>query len=142
MSHPSRNDLFVLDTLTLTWSHPQTTGAVPSRRRAHTTALHKGRIILFGGGNGASALNDTFALDVSDLTKPLVWERLDTRGREGAGVPPPRGYHTMNLVGDKVVVFGGSDGTECFSDVWALDLGEFVSPGLAERVRVGRMLTT
>lgn len=30
----------------------------------------------------------------------------------------------MNLVGGKCVVFGGSDGTECFSDVFVLDLGE------------------
>ena len=32
----------------------------------------------------------------------------------------------MNLVGSKAVVFGGSDGTECFSDLWALDLDSLV----------------
>lgn len=29
----------------------------------------------------------------------------------------------MNLIGDKAVVYGGSDGVECFSDVFILELG-------------------
>lgn len=90
--------------------------------------MYRGKIILFGGGNGAHALNDVFRLDVSDPgAKSLVWEKVRTRGREGGGVPIARGYHSMNLVGDKAVVFGGSDGTECFSDVWVLDLSECFS---------------
>ena len=32
---------------------------------------------------------------------------------------------TMNLIGDRAVVFGGSDGAECFSDVFILDLSQF-----------------
>lgn len=31
----------------------------------------------------------------------------------------------MNLIGSKAVIFGGSDGTECFGDLFILDLGEF-----------------
>ena len=50
----------------------------------------------------------------------MSWRRLETRGRR----PVARGYHSMDLVGTKAIVFGGSDGTECFSDVWVLDLGE------------------
>jgi len=36
--------------------------------------------------------------------------------------PKPRGYHTANMVGGKLVVFGGSDGDKCFADVWLYDL--------------------
>jgi hypothetical protein len=32
---------------------------------------------------------------------------------------------TINLIGDRAVVFGGSDGAECFSDVFILDLSQF-----------------
>lgn len=35
---------------------------------------------------------------------------------------------TMNLVGDKAIIFGGSDGVECFSDVFILDLSASRSP--------------
>lgn len=31
----------------------------------------------------------------------------------------------MDLIGNKCLVFGGSDGAECFADVHILDLGMF-----------------
>lgn len=84
--------------------------------------LYGHKIIVFGGGNGANALNDVHALDVSDLSH-LEWTKLATQGRE----PIARGYHSMNLVGSKCIVYGGSDGQECFSDIYILDLGASLS---------------
>lgn len=100
------------------WSKPIVTGTPPSRRRAHAAVYYDSRIIIFGGGNGAHALNDVHALDLSDARQP-EWIELSVRGRP----PIARGYHTMNLVGNKAIVFGGSDGAECFGDVFILDLG-------------------
>ncbi len=37
---------------------------VPRPRRAHTTVLYKNRLVVFGGGNGATALNDVWVLEV------------------------------------------------------------------------------
>lgn len=37
-------------------------------------------------------------------------------------VPKARGYHTANMVGSKLIIFGGSDGGECFNDVWVYDV--------------------
>ncbi|CAG8663312.1 15340_t:CDS:10, partial [Cetraspora pellucida] len=111
------NDLYVFDTDTLTWSKPKTTGNIPSRRRAHTTAYYNNCIYVFGGGDGVRALNDVYKLNISDMNN-LVWQRLETTGR----APISRGYHTSNLVGNKLVVYGGSDGHECFDDVFMLDL--------------------
>ncbi|KAF0465446.1 galactose oxidase [Gigaspora margarita] len=111
------NDLYVFDTDTLTWTKPKTTGNIPSRRRAHTTAYYNNCIYVFGGGDGVRALNDVYKLNISDMNN-LVWEKLETTGRP----PISRGYHTSNLVGNKLVVYGGSDGHECFDDVFMLDL--------------------
>lgn len=36
--------------------------------------------------------------------------------------PKARGYHTANMVGTKLIIFGGSDGGECFNDVWVYDV--------------------
>jgi len=47
-----------------------------------------------------------------------VWTKITTTGK----APSPRGYHTSTLVGNKVIVYGGSDGHECFSDIFILDL--------------------
>lgn len=36
--------------------------------------------------------------------------------------PTARGYHTANMVQNKLVIFGGSDGVDCFKDVWVFDV--------------------
>ncbi|CAO0795739.1 unnamed protein product [Mucor circinelloides] len=111
------NDLYVLNIDTLTWSKPKTQGEAPSPRRAHTTCIWNQKIIIVGGGDGARALADVHMLDVSDPHLPK-WSLLSPEGNP----PIARGYHTSNLVKDKLIVYGGSDGHECFSDVYVLDL--------------------
>lgn len=142
------NDVYVLDTLTRTWSRPrfptpppspnpndgsratieidpENPPPVPPPRRAHTAVLYRGRIWVFGGGNGTQALNDLWTLEVGHTAavEKMKWELVVTKGVKGKA-PSPRGYHTANLVGNVMVVMGGSDGKECFSDIWCLNLGE------------------
>ena len=99
---------------------------------------------MFGGGDGVRALNDVWRLDVADLTKPS-WKLISPATQPGSRSavqspvlnsgttsvgtsttdqtkPNPRGYHTANMVGSKLIVFGGSDGDECFKDVWVFDV--------------------
>lgn len=119
-------------------------GSIPSPRRAHTAVWHDKRkqLVVFGGGNGSKALNETYVLECKDWSR-LHWKKMETTGKK----PRLRGYRnsspfahvvstshstrfhcaftdTMNLVGDKAIVYGGSDGVECFSDVFVLDLGK------------------
>lgn len=70
---------------------------------------------VFGGGDGVQALNDTYMLNLTDMH----WTELKTTGT----IPISRGYHTSNLIKSQFIVYGGSDGHECFSDVHVLDLG-------------------
>lgn len=76
-------------------------------------------ILIFGGGNGHTALNDVWALNVSD-PRALAWEEWPAKGE----VPVKKGYHTANLVGEKMIVYGGSDGVHSFADVHVLDIRE------------------
>ncbi|KAF9107680.1 hypothetical protein BGX29_005383 [Mortierella sp. GBA35] len=108
------NELYMLDTDTLTWTNPQTTGTKPRRRRAHTACVYNNCIYIFGGGDGYQALNDTYQLNLADMH----WTELKTTGT----APIARGYHTSNLIKNHFIVYGGSDGHECFSDVHVLDL--------------------
>ncbi|GBE87088.1 hypothetical protein BKA93DRAFT_762123 [Sparassis latifolia] len=114
------NDVYILDTFTRRWAHPTfpADAPVPPPRRAHTAVLYKNKIWVFGGGNGMEALNDVWTLDVGVHVDKMKWEQVETRGRK----PTARGYHTANLVGNVMVVMGGSDGRECFSDIWCLNL--------------------
>ncbi|KAL2210377.1 galactose oxidase [Sarocladium strictum] len=119
------NDVYVLDTLNYRWSRPRIIGErMPSKRRAHTSCLYKNGIYVFGGGDGIRALNDIWRLDVSDMTK-MSWRLVSGGGeKSSSGDPKPkaRGYHTANMVGGKLIIFGGSDGGECFDDVWVYDI--------------------
>ncbi|PFH50368.1 hypothetical protein AMATHDRAFT_61181 [Amanita thiersii Skay4041] len=126
--------IYILDTITRRWSKPQLAGGAnaprPVPRRAHTAVLYLGMIWIFGGGNGMQALNDLWTLDVNSCTGPssgsgsgkLRWQELQTKG----GKPCPRGYHTANLIGNTMVVAGGSDGSNYFTDIWLLNLDELV----------------
>lgn len=132
------NSTYILDTTTRRWFAPTFPGQSqvlppdadpvhPAPRRAHTAVLYGGKVYIFAGGNGLIALNDLWTLDVSRLdasfrdadSTDLKWSLVETKGEP----PAPRGYHTANLVGNVMVVVGGSDGRECFSDVWCLNLG-------------------
>jgi N-acetylneuraminic acid mutarotase len=120
------NDIYVLDTVNFRWSRPRLVGdRVPSKRRAHTACLYKNGIYVFGGGDGIRALNDIWRLDVGDTTK-MSWKLISSADKTPQGAkdyrPKARGYHTANMVGSKLIIFGGSDGGECFDDVWVYDV--------------------
>ena len=126
------NDVYVLDTVNFRWSRPRMVGdRAPSKRRAHTACLYKNGIYVFGGGDGVRALNDVWRLDVSDVHK-MSWKLVSEPSPDKSpapGVPAgrdlrpkARGYHTANMVGGKLIIFGGSDGGECFNDVWVYDV--------------------
>ncbi|KAI8628903.1 galactose oxidase [Xylariaceae sp. FL1651] len=129
------NDVYVLDTVNFRWHKPRIVGDhVPSARRAHTACLYKNGIYVFGGGDGIRALNDIWRLDVSDMHK-MSWKLVSGPDKSppsgsssgsdvGVGVnkPKARGYHTANMVGSKLIIYGGSDGGECFNDVWVYDV--------------------
>lgn len=117
--------VYVLDTTTRRWIRPNIqSGKRPACRRAHSAVYYKGKVWVFGGGNGLSALNDVWTLDVSGGAgfggaKPMRWTEIETTGKK----PGVRGYHTANLISNIMVVIGGSDGKECYTDVWCLNLG-------------------
>ncbi|RKO83658.1 hypothetical protein BDK51DRAFT_18663, partial [Blyttiomyces helicus] len=125
--------LYALETDTYTWHKIEVPGASPGPRRAHTSWAYNGNLYVHAGGDGVRALNDVYVLNTRDAAlpfnggagsqpdaPPLAWTKLHTSGTP----PSPRGYHTSNLIsgGPKLVVYGGSDGHECFSDVHVLDL--------------------
>ncbi|PPQ68434.1 hypothetical protein CVT25_007827 [Psilocybe cyanescens] len=124
------DSVYVLDTTTRRWTRPHvvpgSNGRRPSARRAHSAVYYKGKIWIFGGGTGLTALNDVWTLEVAGgagtPSKPMRWEEVQTTSKR----PGPRGYHTANLVGNIMVVIGGSDGKESFTDVWCLNLDTLV----------------
>jgi len=122
------NDVYVLDTINFRYKKPKVSSSQPSKRRAHTACAYKNGIYVFGGGDGVRALNDIWRLDVSDLNR-LSWKLISPASspkNKDVARPTARGYHTANMVGSKLIIFGGSDGVECFRDVWIFDVDTLI----------------
>jgi hypothetical protein len=73
-----------------------------------------GKVVLFGGLSGRTALDDTWTWDGTQ------WARVEVTG----ATPPPRSHHAMayDRQRGRVVLFGGalSDGTQ-LADTWEWD---------------------
>ena len=115
--------VYVLDTVHRRWQKVEFPADAPhpTTRRAHTAVYYDGKIWVFGGGNGSQALNDVWTLAVNCPIEKMKWTKVEIQGNKQ---PSARGYHTANLVRNIMIVVGGSDGRECFSDIWCLNLGE------------------
>lgn len=114
------NDLWLLDTRNNSWRPVQARGTPPEPRAAHAAVRcsvdGKDSMLVVGGNDGSSLYGDVWQLDTTTLT----WIKMQVKGTKVR----PRAGHSLSVVGNFAVLFGGSRGwsTETFSDVLALDL--------------------
>ncbi|OGF14524.1 MAG: hypothetical protein A2W00_04145 [Candidatus Eisenbacteria bacterium RBG_16_71_46] len=117
-----RNDVWALSLAgSPAWSALAPAGNPPSARCFHTAIYDpvRDRMVVFGGFDASAPhyRNDVWALSLSGSP---AWSALAP-----AGTPPSaRIWHTAvyDPVRDRMVVFGGYDGTSLRNDVWALSL--------------------
>ncbi|PVU86122.1 hypothetical protein BB559_006025 [Furculomyces boomerangus] len=119
------NRLLVFDIANSHWVEPKTVKDLPECRRSHACFFYKNDLELdesyyiFGGGNGKVALGDLYKFEIVKRNPIVVKPTLvETKGT----IPQPRGYHSCTVVGDKMVLYGGSDGSCHFEEVFVLDL--------------------
>ncbi|KAF2592903.1 hypothetical protein F2Q70_00045403 [Brassica cretica] len=110
------NDLFILNTETLTWQRAVTTGNPPSARDSHTCSTWKNKIIVVGGED----LDDYYLSDVHILdTETFVWKQMKTSGQ----VLTPRAGHVTVALERNLFVFGGfTDSQNLYDDLYVLDV--------------------
>jgi len=139
-------DIHAFDTVSMTWTQPSllepketsSTGnnqldnsLAPSARAGHTSTLVGSKLLLFGGGDGAKILNDTWLLDPVNFTwtRPMI-----------SGTPPSgRCAHTATLLGGKLIIFGGGDGSRRFKDLYILDIDELLKTEEAKKVKTKKI---
>lgn len=114
------NDVAVLDTRTQTWVRPEVSGA-PPRPRQDMSAVRRGHTILYTGGCNFARQEcyaDSFVLDL----RARQWREASFLKD---GNLAPREDHTVTLVRDRVLLFGGCFLAQaCFDDVLELDSGD------------------
>jgi N-acetylneuraminic acid mutarotase len=111
------NDTWAYDPVDNVWTELDPAGEVPSPRYSYSMVYDSatGKVILFGGWDSTSYLNDTWAYNPADN----IWTELDPVSQ----VPSARHRHSMvyNSSASRVILFGGWAGTGCLNDTWAYD---------------------
>ncbi|KAJ9467460.1 Nitrile-specifier protein 5 [Diplonema papillatum] len=115
------NDIISLEPESFTWSNhaSRVTGAVPSRRNAHTACAYKHYLLIFGGFDGDSC-NDLYLFN----TETYFWEEIFSQSVApsarychcAVSYPTTEGAWT-------VLVFGGCDSDHNYSDIQQLEIG-------------------
>jgi N-acetylneuraminic acid mutarotase len=111
------NGVFAYDPSTNTWIDLSPKGVTPAPRAVHSAVYDpdSDRVIVFGGYDGISYYNDTWAYDIASNT----WIFLHPAG----SVPAARGGHSLVYDPDAktMILFGGWNGLTEYNDTWAYD---------------------
>lgn len=133
------NDVWIFDTVSYAWRQPNPEHNqeasvpcqlanvewvnVPPPRAGHTATLCGENIYVFGGYGGLGYsrrdLDDLYAYNVIDS----VWNKVSAKGSP----PERRSGHQACAVETKIYIFGGSNSTTQFQDLFVLDT-EFDQP--------------
>lgn len=108
------------------WSRALPAGPRPSGRYGHSLNIVGSKIYIFGGQVEGYFMNDLAAFDLNQLQAPnnrweMLIETTDNAPATKGKVPPARTNHSMITYGDKMFLFGGTNGFQWFNDVWCYD---------------------
>ncbi len=134
------NDVWSFDLVTGAWKIIDLAEPLPAPRHDASVVYDAlgNRMILFGGWNGitGSFYNDVWSLDLTPGSEE--WTQLTPSGT------PPNVRAATNAVIDPVnnrmIVFGGSDGSSGYNDTWSLEFNrltwyELSTPGICPSKR-------
>ncbi len=97
------------------WTQLSPSGPAPSARSGHTAVMIGSTMYVFGGWDGTTSLNDLYAYDTVGNT----WTNLTSSVTGSA--PSVRNDHTAVAINGLMYVFGGTDGTNVFNDLYVYD---------------------
>ncbi len=125
-------DLWSFSFATRAWTRRQTSGAVPTARMHHAmVTVGQGKVFMWGGKDAKGASSPiVHLLDVASgaWSKLKDGKKRQKGAKKGEGTPRARWGHSAGAVlqrqGPAVVVFGGRDEAQVFSDAWLLSVDE------------------
>ena len=96
--------------------------ASPPSRSHHTCVCVENKVYIFGGyGGHGKAYDDLWELDLGSEDgegSPMAWNQVSPKGKG----PLPRFNHTMTYFPGTLVIVGGRDNSQTFSDMYLLDM--------------------
>lgn len=119
--YPDRQDdgLYLFNLVSRKWTLLTMQGQAPVGRYGHAVTMAGTRFIVFGGQVDGEFLNDIWSFDLSTLKTGTVWDYLEPTTPER---PARRTGHICMTYGDRIFIFGGTDGQYHYNDTWTFDL--------------------
>ncbi|KAG8927063.1 Negative regulator of mitotic exit, partial [Tulasnella sp. 408] len=108
--------LYLLNLRAKQWTKVAASGRAPQGRDGHVVGMYRSRFFIFGGQAGGEFFNDMWTLDLS--SQP-VWDQCTVAPE--SKIPTPRSGHVCVTHGDRIYVFGGTDGHYLYGDTWCFD---------------------
>ncbi|RDB28536.1 Tip elongation aberrant protein 1 [Hypsizygus marmoreus] len=123
-SDPKSNEkqddgLYLLNLVSREWTRVTVHGLGPVGRYGHAVTTAGSKFIVFGGQVDGKFSNELWSFDLNALRTRAVWEFVEPAGGE---VPARRTGHVCLTYGEKIFIFGGTDGQYHYSDTWSFDL--------------------
>ncbi|KZT18428.1 galactose oxidase [Neolentinus lepideus HHB14362 ss-1] len=111
--------LYLLNLVSREWTRVGVQGPSPVGRYGHAVTMVSSKFFVFGGQVDGQFLNDLWAFDLNSLRAKATWELFEP----SSGPKPARqtGHVCINY-GDRVIVFGGTDGQYHYNDTWEFNL--------------------
>ncbi|KAJ3768819.1 hypothetical protein FB446DRAFT_694490 [Lentinula raphanica] len=112
--------LYLLNLVSREWTRVTVSGPGPIGRYGHAvTMAHTTKFIIFGGQVDREFLNDLWSFDLNSLRTRPAWELIEPTSPER---PAQRTGHVCVNYGDRILIFGGTDGQYHYNDTWSFDL--------------------
>jgi len=115
------NQLVYYDRSSDKWVWPDCTGTTPTPRAAHSSAVIRDKVYVFGGRYVSQRLNDLHCLDLNTMTwnSLLMPSNSLPQGRSWQSLTPLETGHTEG----GLLLYGGfNNDHQALSDCWRLDL--------------------
>ncbi|KAF9076091.1 hypothetical protein BDP27DRAFT_1284823 [Rhodocollybia butyracea] len=112
--------LYLLNLVSREWTRVTVNGPSPVGRYGHAvTMAHTSKFIIFGGQVDGEFLNDIWSFDLNSLRARPAWELIEPTSPER---PAQRTGHVCVNHGERILIFGGTDGQYHYNDTWSFDL--------------------
>ncbi|EGO04494.1 hypothetical protein SERLA73DRAFT_82409 [Serpula lacrymans var. lacrymans S7.3] len=111
--------LYLLNLVSREWTRVNVHGPSPAGRYGHAVTMVGTKFFVFGGQVDGEFLNDLWAFDLNSLRTRAAWELFEPI--PGSERPAQRTGHACITFGDRIIVFGGTDGQYHYNDTWSFD---------------------
>ena len=112
---PSLENLIMKHNEPFEWNLLVSKNKPPSERKGQSSIIIDNYLIIFGGCDlEDNCFNDLYFFDL----QKRFWEKIICEGE----IPSSRQFHTANLYGNKMIIYGGNKGSDLKNDLYSFDI--------------------